>query len=279
MLVSAMESVIEAARAAALGSAESDTAALLDVMEEAALAGSLGSRFANARDSNGWDAELVTALGAEGATSIRNDLGGWLSTAVPTLARDDAFIARVTAEPTRTDGANWAFETIVGFSARDAGFPANVAAIWTADAHDNVSLGATFLFNPAALLVLSAREPATNDEPDASSLAEALALRGARCDAVTEVLTTHGQRVGESVVGCDAACTRQLCEEGLELLVTRAADALADEQAELRLAATGVAEVGSQAELRMLEGSWVGALDAANRSSELAGDLTEEDAR
>jgi hypothetical protein len=278
LLASAMESVIEAARAAALGEADSDTAALLDVMDEAALAGPLGSRFANARVSSRWDIELETALGTEGATSIRDDLGGWLTASVPSLAREDAILGRITAYTTVMDGANLVFETVSGFAARDAGFPASVAATWTADAHDNVSLGATILFNPAAWLVLSAQDSATSDEPDASSVGEALALRGARCDAVTEVLTTHGQRVGESCVGCDVTCTRLLCEQGLELLVNRAANALADEQAELRLAATGAAEVGSQAELRALDGSWVGALDAANRSSELAGDLSAEGA-
>jgi hypothetical protein len=64
-----------------------------------------------------------------------------------------------------------------------------------------------------------------------------------------------------------------LCLRGLERLVVRASNALDVERAELRLAATGAAEVGDQAELRALEGSWVGALDAANRSSELAGEL------
>jgi hypothetical protein len=247
-------------------------------MDEAALTGSLGTCFANVRVSNRWDAELETVLGAAGATSIRNDLGGWLTAAVPSLARDDAFLARVTAEPTVVGGANLVFETVAGFDARDAGFPESVLSTWTADADDKVSLGATIFFNPAALLVLSAREPATSDEPEASTVAETLALRGARCDTVTEVLTTHGQSVGQSCRGCDAACTRLLCEQGLDRLVSRAADALADDMAELRLAATGTAEVGTQAELRMLEGSWVGALDAANRSSDLAGDLSAEDA-
>ena len=141
-----------------------------------------------------------------------------------------------------------------------------------------MSLGSIIEFNPAALLVLAAEEPATSDVPEASTLAQALTLRGARCDAVTEVLTSHGQGVGLSCVGCDATCTRRLCERGLEELVARAANALADDLAELQLVATGSAEVGNEAELRTLSGSWVGALDAANRASQLAGDLTAEDA-
>jgi hypothetical protein len=275
-LAGSMASVVEAARDAMLGGAASDTEALLDAMQEVAQSDSSCASFSNARGSNRWDTELATALGTAGASSIRDDLGGWLTASVPSLASDDAILGRLTAEPTVMGGANLAFETVAGFRARDAGFPANVLGTWTADPRDNVSLGATIPFNPAALLVLAAEEPATNAVPAGSTLAEALALRGARCDNVTQFLTTHGEGVGLSCVGCNAACTRALCERGLEALVSRASNALADEPAELRIAAIGSAEVGSEAELRVLDGSWVGALDAANRSSELAGDLAAE---
>jgi hypothetical protein len=275
-LTGAMTSVVDAARDAMLGAASSDPEALLDAMQEVAESDSSCMSFSTARGSNRWDTELATTLGTAGTSSIRDDLGGWLSASVPSLARDDLFLARLTADPTEMGRADLVFETVAGFRARDAGFPATVLATWTADPRDNVSLGTTIPFNPAALLVLTAEEPAIDDEPAASTLAEALALRGARCDTVTEVLTTHGQGLGLSCVACNAACTRALCERGLDQLVRRASSALADEPAELRLSAIGFAEVGSEAELRTLEGSWVGALDAANRSSDLAGDLAAE---
>jgi len=59
-------------------------------------------------------------------------------------------------------------------------------------------------------------------------------------------------------------------------LVARASAALSEDLAELQLAATGLAEVGEQAELQALIGSWVGALDAAGQASELAGELEAE---
>ena len=63
-----------------LGTATSDAEALLDAMQEEATAGAVctGNRFGNARESNAWDVELATALGAAAATSIRDDFGAWL---------------------------------------------------------------------------------------------------------------------------------------------------------------------------------------------------------
>jgi hypothetical protein len=172
-----------------------------------------------------------------------------------------------------TGRAELALETVAGFDARDAGFPASVACTWTADAHDNVAFGGTLRFNPAALLVLAALEPALADEAGATTLEQALALRGERCEMVTATLTANGQGVDQSCLPCDVECTRELCERGLLRLVNRAVEALAD-AAELQLAATGYAEVGEQAELETLEGSWVGNLDAANSPSELSGDVS-----
>jgi hypothetical protein len=271
-----MVSVIDAARDALLGDAATDSEALLDAMQEEAMAGAVCSTFGSARESIAWDDELEVALGEEAASSIRDDLAGWLAGGIPALAREDALVATLAAEPDVMGAASLVWHTIAGFPASDAGFPESAAATWTADARDNVSLGATIEFNPAALLVLGAAEPATTDVPGASSVAEALALRGGRCDTVTAALVARGQGPGQSCLGCDAACTSMLCERGLERLVIRASDALAEEPATLRLAATGFAEVGEQAELRTLDGSWVGALDAANRASELAGDLEAE---
>jgi hypothetical protein len=275
-LSSGMESVIDAARDALLGQAANDSEALLDAMQEEAMAGAVCSTFGSARDSIAWDDELEVALGEQAMTSIRDDLGGWLAGGIPSLARDDALVATLAAEPDVMGAASLVWHTIAGFPASDAGFPESAGATWTADAHDNVSLGATIEFNPAALLVQSAADPAMNDVPEASSVAQALAIRGERCDTVTAALVARGQGPGQSCLGCDADCTRLLCERGLERLVVRASKALDAEPATLRVAATGSAEVGEQAELRTLDGSWVGALDAANRSSELTGELSAE---
>lgn len=278
-LTNGMESVVAAACDAVLGEATADHVALLDAMQEEAMAGALCGSFGTARGSSSWDVELENALGTDFATSIRDELGGWLTAGIPSLAQEDALVATLAAEPDVTGAASLVWRSIAGFPASDAGFPERASATWTADARDNVTLGATIDFNPAALLVLGAAEPATSDIPEATSVSQALAISGGRCDAVTAALVLRGQGPEQSCLGCDAACTRLLCERGLERLVVRAGNALdADtERAELRLAATGAAEVGDQAELRTLEGSWVGALDAANRSSELTGDLAAAD--
>jgi hypothetical protein len=247
-------------------------------MEEEATMSAICARFGTVRGSNAWDAELEAALGVDAATSIRDDLGRWLTAGVPSLARDDAFVGTLSALPDVADGASLALTSVAGFPAGDAGFPESIDSTWTADARDSVTLGATIDFNPAALLVLTARAPAKLDVPEASTVGDALALRGARCETVSATLIARGQAVGQSCLGCDADCTRLLCERGMERLVSRASGALADEPAALRLAATGAATVGDQAELETLDGSWVGALDAANRSSQLAGQLVAEDA-
>ncbi|HVR18067.1 MAG TPA: hypothetical protein VMS65_00175, partial [Polyangiaceae bacterium] len=165
-LAGGFQSAIDAALAELLGTAASDTEALLDAMEEEATAGAVctGNRFGNARESNGWDLELATALGATAATSIRDDFGAWLAQGVPSLAQDEAFVGEIGAVPDMTGRAELALESVAGFDAGDAGFPASVACTWTADAHDNVAFGGTVRFNPAALLVLAALEPALGDE-------------------------------------------------------------------------------------------------------------------
>jgi hypothetical protein len=277
-LTNGMQSVIAAARDAVLDGAASDYEALLDAMQEEATAGALCSAFGSARESSSWDDEVGASLGMNAASAIRDELGGWLAAGIPSLAQEDALVATLAAEPDVMGAASLVWLSIAGFPASDAGFPERAAATWTADARDNVTLGATIRFNPAALLVLGAAEPATSDVAEATSVAQALAIRGGRCDAVTTALVLRGQGPDQSCLGCDVACTRLLCERGLGRLVVRASNALdADsERAELRLAATGAAKVGDQAELRTLEGSWVGALDAANRSSELTGELAAE---
>jgi hypothetical protein len=276
-LSNGMQSVIASARDALLGSALLDAEALLDAMAEEATESGVctGNLFANARESNAWDDELALALGAAATSSIRDDLAGWLEAGVPTLAQDAAFVGALRAVPDMTGNAELTLDSVAGFDARDAGFAESAACTWMADAHDNVVLGATLGFNPAALLLLAAEEPALADEPDAESLEGALALRGGRCDTVTATLTANGQGVDQSCLPCDIACTRELCERGLARLVGRAADALVD-GAELRLAATGVAEVGDQAELQTLVGTWVGDLDAADMPAELSGDMDAE---
>jgi hypothetical protein len=276
-LSAGMQSVIASAREAILGDAQSDAEALLDAMEEEATDAALctGNRFANARESNAWDEELALALGAAAATSIRDDLTLWLEAGVPALAVDDALVGGVRAVPDTMELAELTLESVAGFDALDAGFAESAECTWRADAHDNVVLGATLGFNPAALLLLAAEEPALADEPDADSLEGALALRRGRCDTVTATLTTNGQGVDQSCLPCDVACTRSLCERALARLVSRASDALAD-GATLRFAATGLAEVGDQAELRTLVGTWVGNLDAADMPAELSGEMEAE---
>jgi hypothetical protein len=276
-LTNGMQSVIAAARAAVLGDATTDAEALLDAMADEATAAAVctGNRFGNARESNAWDDKLTTALGAAATASIRDDLAAWLEAGIPGIARDDALVgtlASVEGEPGR---AELTLETIAGFDASDAGVEEGVDCTWMADAHDKVVLGTTFGFNPAALLVLAARDPAVADEPEATTLEGALAARDGRCETVTTTLTTNGQGIDQSCLPCDAACTRLLCERGLARLVARASAALAD-GAELRIAATGSAEVGDEAELQALEGTWVGDLDAADTPSKLSGALSAE---
>jgi hypothetical protein len=276
-ITSGMQAVIEAAREALLGDAETDAAALLDAMAEEATAGGFcsGNRFENARESNAWDDKLTMALGADATASIRDDFAAWLEAGIPSLARDRAFVGTLESLADVPGGAELTLDSVAGFDASDVGVEESVECTWKADADDKVVLGATLSFNPGALLVLAAREPAVADESDATALEGALALHRGRCDTVTATLTANGQGIDQSCLPCDVGCTRLLCERGLARLVGRASSSLAGE-AELRIAATGAAKVGEQAELQALEGTWVGDLDAADTPSELSGALSAE---
>jgi hypothetical protein len=274
----AMQPVIDAVRDAVLGTASSDTEALLDAMQEeaseSAVCGNNG--FTSARNTYAWDSELTAAFGAQSATRFRDDLGGWLAAGVSSLATDDTFVGTLSAEPGVVGQANLVLSSVAGFRPGDAGFDRSVSATWTADASDNVVVGTTLRFNPSALLVLAALAPARMDEPGATSLAGALSLRAGRCDTIATTLTARGQVPGQSCAACALDCTRELCEGGIARLVARASAALdADaDRASLRIAATGLAVVGEQAELTSLDGSWLGALDAADHTSELGGELS-----
>jgi hypothetical protein len=273
-LEAAMEPVIAAIRDAVRGTADDDVDALLDAMQEEASAGMICDSFGSASTANAWAEELRTALGTDSPSAIRDDLEAWLRAGFPTLARDDAFVGTLSATPGVVDHALFTLTSVGGFAPSDAGFAGGFDATWTADAGDNVVIGTTLSFNPSALLVLGARAPARAAVSGASTVASALALHDSRCATVATTLTSSGQGPGQSCTSCDLDCTRALCNRALSAIARRASSALASDPAELRVGATGAAEVGEQAELQTLEGSWIGMMNAANTASEIGGALT-----
>jgi hypothetical protein len=133
---------------------------------------------------------------------------------------------------------------------------------WEATA-DVVLVGMTLDFRPAQFLVASAREPAIAEHDGTESIGEALAAL-LPCSAVAAAL--------DESPDCAGDCA-SLCQEGLELLVDRAAGAPL-ELAKLVIAASGEVSVGSHAEIDALDGSWIGRLEYGDQTVDLGGDAS-----
>ena len=91
------------------------------------------------------------------------------------------------------------------------------------------------------------------------------------CETVASVLVEHGQVPTESYAGCNLQCTLDLCQAGVEAILTALSERSADAPATIEIAATGEGTVGSAAELVGLDGSWVGSLTVDSDRVDLGG--------
>ena len=232
-------------RVASAFAGASDVASLLDAMSEA-LPNEHKEAFAAAREQSPFEA-VLTAFFDGALLSFASVAEELLLEGLESLPLASGIAG--TIEPSTSEGATFQLQSI--FDLPQTG---SVPLTFAATADDVVHLGGHLSFSPLVLLADAALAPARERVPSADSVVEAL-TRIIDCDAVTEALFAVYPDLGT----CDEACLRQACVEGI---IARWQAALDEpEPATWKLTASGDAKVGNEAELRGIEGSWVGSIE------------------
>jgi hypothetical protein len=243
------------------GGAADDVEALLDAMQDS-LDDEHDTAFASKRGSDKWDTRVREALGEGAATVLREPFEGWLAAGLADLDGERAFRGVLAPSAEAAGSAELALAEVFGQEPKKAGFTVENRGSWMAVA-DVVLIGMTLDFNPHAFLVSAARASAIAGSEDAASTGEALAEL-LPCSLVATALQAPDH--------CGGDC-ESLCVDGLELLVANAAKAPLD-LAKLRIAATGAAGVGADAEFDNLDGSWIGQLEYGTLLVSVGGDAS-----
>jgi hypothetical protein len=243
----------DALLAALVGDATDDVEALLDAMHESL---EDPSSYASTRRAETWDRELRAAL-PDATELVRGPLGAFIANGVDAMGLDATFVGELQGASAGS-APSLTLESALGMSPETATFTGIGDAVWSTQADDTVLVGMTLEFDPEGLLLGAATDPALGDAPVAADLAEALALT-VPCKTVAATLVAHGEAVGHSFDGCDAACTEELCRTGVAALYAKASQR-EENLATLDIALTGAGGVGLEANLTALSGNWLGKL-------------------
>lgn len=264
------EAPIAAALDATLDGAADDVVALLDAMQ--ASLGSAGrAEFSTTRAAQGWDGQLRAALGAsQAARSVRAPLERFLRAGLAEMKLDRAFETELSAD---AGTPRLALEKSFGFDAESVRVNVVGTPGFSADPRDSMLLGVELEFPPARLLLSSARAPAREEVDGADDVSEAIAEL-VSCEVVAETLLGYGLSAGTANADCDADCAVELCQDAVAELVDRANEASDGELARLSLAVTGPGQVGADAELTALDGSWLGKFSLGQVTADLGGNAT-----
>jgi hypothetical protein len=242
------------------GDAEDDVEALLDAMQDS-LGASDAVSFSSTRESERWDLRVREALGEGAASMLSEPLARWLDEGLADLEGAGAFSGVLAASEAAAGSAELTLESVFGLSPEDSGFKVVSPGPWYAEA-DNVLIGMTLEFEPAAFVVAAARAPAIEELDDATSIEDVLEA-AVPCSTVIDALVEYDDCGGD----CKA---ERVCRDGLELIVERAA-AAETSSATLAIAASGEASVGPTATLRDLRGSWIGKLELDAETVDVGG--------
>jgi len=257
------------AESALLGSAKTDVAALLDGMREATPAVNREA-FDVARSESAWESALETAFGKGAARRMRDPAARWLSAGLLALNAPDAFIGRLA--PFSTE-ATFTPSAVGSASPSAAGFPGSFVVDWSAKSNDTVVLAMQLDWEPSHLVTALAVAPALAEFPEATSVERALAL-AVNCTQVAQVLVTYGESPGSATfTGCDESCAASLCNSAVAAAWGRARLSSAQTDT-LSITATGAAQIGDDARVAGLSGSWVGELQTENGSAQVSGALS-----
>jgi hypothetical protein len=251
-LTETLDTVSADVLAALDGGASDDSAALLDAMQ-----GTLDddAPFQAARKAGQWDDYLRSTL-PDGGASLRTALGGWLTDGVHGLNFGELVVGQLKGA-SGSAAPHFTVESVLGLSPDLSSFELAGKPTWSAEPDDSVLVGLQLRFDPVGLVLGAATAPALAAETHAGGVGEALA--DSFCDTVATVLVARGEAAKQSLIGCDLACTVELCGAGMAALLD-AASAPAKEPATLEIAVTGSGGVGDDANLTSLSGSWIGKL-------------------
>jgi hypothetical protein len=158
--------------------------------------------------------------------------------------------------------------------AASAGFPTAFQATWSADSSDTLLLGTELDWVPSRLITALAVQPASLEFPDAST-AEAALSQSVDCTLVGTTLLAHGTTAGSAVyASCDATCATDACVAAIAALWKKAENSSGTTSASLTVTGTGAAQVGDDASVTSLTGSWVGQLEIGTDMAGASGPLS-----
>ena len=257
------------AQSALSNSAANDVTALLDAMHDATAPAGRDA-FNVARVAHAWDTALTTAFGNGAATRVRAPAGRWLTAGLTRFYAPDTFSTQVAA---LKNGALLTLVSVAQVPAASAGFPTSFQATWSADSSDTLLLGTELDWVPSRLVTALAVLPATVEVPQTSSVEAALA-QSVDCTLVGATLLAHGTAVGSAVYdGCDANCASNACVAAIAALWKNAENSSGNTSAALPVTGTGAAQVGDDASVTSLAGSWVGQLQVGAETAPASGPL------
>jgi len=258
------------AESALLGGAKNDVAALLDGMRDATSA--LNRQAFNvARTQNGWDSALDSAFGKSAARRMRDPAQRWLAAGLLALDTPNALVGQLRA---LGSGVSLTPRAVAATTPSNAGFPGLFVGTWSAESNDTVLLGMDLDWAPSRLVTALAVAPALLEFPEATSAELALSL-SVDCALVSQVLLAYGVGPGSTAfASCDADCAVNLCRNALASAWNQAQLSSGAELATLSVTAAGPAQVGDEAQVTSLSGSWVGELRTAQGTALVSGALS-----
>jgi hypothetical protein len=230
-------------KTAFFGASASNEAMLLDEME---LLSADPSGFAQARSDNDWTTAVNSHLSTH-QVDLDAALSGWVSSGLA-------------SQPPTIRGRIDSFEQIEGFtlftleqigsvSPAAAGVPNEYLMELTVDPDDTVRLGGDLFWIPSAYVAAVVESEALAQNTSAASFADVLAAT-AHCDSLDL----------QGMVGCDAGCITQLCQDALVSRWATARDATASQYqwGEIAVQASGSADFDDVASLTGFGGMWLG---------------------
>jgi hypothetical protein len=269
-LTKLMSSSVSVTESALSNGTASDVTALLDAMREATVATSRDA-FSAARQAHAWDAALSAAFGTGAATRLRDPADRWFNAGLTGFYAADTFSGELGALP---GGALLTLNTVAQVPAASAGFPTTFQTTWSADSSDTLLLGTELSWLPSRLLTALAVAPALVEFPQAATADGALA-QSVNCTLVGTTLLAQGSVPGSVVYnGCDEACSVSACSAAVTALWKSAGDASGGTSATLTVTGTGAAQVGDDASVTSLSGSWVGQLQIDTDTAPASGELS-----
>lgn len=235
----------------AVGSSKRDASALLDEMLEATPY-LWQDAFVYQRLHLGWD-DRVEHIFAGGSTAIRDRLNAWVTAGLSTLATN-AVAGTLTSPGAGAGTATFAVTQVAGAAPKDSGFPDSIPLTWTSAAGDEVLFGGAATWQPSRLAATLASAAAADEFPSATSASNALSL-ALSCEQIGKTLA--GDAAAIPALNCDAACLSSRCEDALDVMWTRAKNAVTGKAA-LHIAASGHAAIDESAHPVGFVGTWVG---------------------